>query len=112
MFIAKISTVAMSCVHEALTSMAGSTQSDGFLTDKLLNSNQWIDQRFIHLTTDAVVFKNLIRRMIFRDRPNSFFCAGFSAIAAYGTGLHANKVATRKNSHAVDILAKNTLFYS
>lgn len=48
--------------------------------------------------------------MIFRDRPDSFFCAGFSAIAAYGTGLHANKVATRKNSHAVDILAKNTLF--
>lgn len=48
--------------------------------------------------------------MIFRDRPNSFFCAGFSAIAAYGSGLHANKVATHKNSHAVDILAKNTLF--
>lgn len=30
-------------------------------------------------------------------------------IAAHGTGLHATELATRKNSHAVDILAKNTV---
>lgn len=46
----------------------------------------------------------------FWDGPTSFLCPEFSVTVACGAGLRANKLATRKNSHTVDILAKNTVF--